>query len=86
MSVWRVYCLRNSTLQQIYFGCSADVQRDVRALEEAPSSALSTWDFKEHDVVCFDLDDHTDEQRAIAATAKYRESAAPDGWTVISDQ
>ena len=81
--MWRVYCLRNKTLQQLYFDCSTDVQHDVRALDEELGGKLKSWDFISHDVMCFDLDEHSDEKQAVAGVNKYVAAAPPPGWEVV---
>jgi hypothetical protein len=81
--MWRVYCLRNKTLQQLYFDCSKDVQHDVRELEDQLGGKLTNWDFVSHDLMCFDLDEHTDEKQAVADVDKYVAAPAPPGWEVV---
>ena len=84
VSKWRVYCLRNSTLKQLYFDCSDDVQSDLRAHEERLAGRLQHWDFSKHDLMCFDLDEHADEDTAAAGVGKLRAAPAPAGWNVVT--
>ena len=84
MATWRVYCVRNTMLKQLYFGYSDDVASDVRKLEEQIGSCVAHWDFDQHDLICFDLDTFATEPQAIASVAKLVATAPPAGWTIIA--
>ena len=79
---WRVFCLRNGKLKELYFGCSDDVQAGVKQLENS-SGTVAHWDFKLHDMFCFDLEDYPDQQTAAAAVMQLRRAPPPDGWQTL---
>ena len=83
MADWRVYCIRNKMLQELYFDCTDDVHTDLRKLEEEVGSKLAHWDFEKHDLICFDLDTYGSKPQADGGVCRLEAAPAPPGWTII---
>ena len=83
MAEWRVFCIRNKMLKQLYFDCTTDVHSDLRKLEEAVGSNVAHWDFDKHDLICFDLDTFQTEDKARESVAKLTNAAPPPAWQIV---
>ena len=85
MAAWRVFCIRNTMLKELYFDCSDEVRSDLRKLEEEVGSKLAHWDFDKHDLICFDLDTYDTKDRALASVEKLIAAPAPPGWQIVTE-